>query len=92
MIRTATPAEIATTSHLPVHKQIVEVEINNDGRAVVGKAKTVHAAVVWTYLNVYGDPIGSTTSVSCGAERYRNARSAATKVSNRYAVDCNKCQ
>lgn len=89
--RPASPAEIASTAHLPQHKQVVTVETDEDGRAVVGKAKTVHRATVTTYLNAYDESTGRIVHVYCGAERYRNNRSAATAVGKRYDIDCARC-
>jgi hypothetical protein len=89
--RPASPAETAAAAHLPAHKQPVTVETNEDGRATVGRANTVHRATVITDLNAYGEPVGRLVLVSCGAERYRNARSAASATSPRYDVDCDRC-
>jgi hypothetical protein len=90
-IRPATAAEIAADASKPEHKRTATVETNEDGRATVGKAKTVHRATVTRYLNAYGESVGKTVAVYCGAERYRNARSAASAVSSRYEIDCAKC-
>lgn len=91
--RPATPAEIAADDEArrPAHKRTVTVETNADARAVVGRAKTIHRATVTTHLNAHGESVGRVANVWCGAERYRNARSAATAVSSRYDVDCAKC-
>jgi hypothetical protein len=89
--RPATAAEIAADAHKPAHRQVTTVEENTDGRATVGRAKTIHRAHVTTYLNHRDESIGSIVTVGCGAERYRNNRSAATATSTRYAVDCTRC-
>lgn len=91
--RPATAAEIAadTEARRPAHKCTATVETTTDGRATVGKAHTVHRATVTTHRNAYGESVGRTVNVWCGAERYRNCRSAATATSARYAVDCAKC-
>lgn len=89
--RPATPAEITADAHKPAHRQAVTVEENTDARAVVGKAHTVHRAHVTTYLNTHDEPVGSIVVVGCGAERYRGSRSHASKVAQRYDVDCARC-
>lgn len=89
--RPATPAETEGNATKPAHKHVVTVEINTDGRATVGRANTIHRAEVWTYQNAYGESVGRTVNVFCGAERYRNARSAATAAPQRYDVDCARC-
>lgn len=89
--RPATDAERAADEHKPAHRLTVTVEINTDGRATVGRATTVHRAEVWTYLNGYGESVGSIVTVGCGAERYRGGRSRANAVSGRYDIDCTRC-
>lgn len=93
--RPATIAEIAATAGRPAHRQVVEVETNTDGRATIGRAKTVHRATVVTSRNVHGESIGRIATVDCGSRRYRNTGGkgdTVTVVSARYDIDCEKCQ
>lgn len=91
--RPATAAEIAATAGRPAHKQVVTVETDTDGRATLGKAKTVHRATIIRDLNAHGETVGKVVMVGCGSRLYRNAAGKAqpTATSNRYDVDCAKC-
>ena len=92
--RPVTAAEAEVDAHKPTHRRAVTVEINTDGRATIGRAKTVHRATVWTYLNSHDESTGRLVFVDCGSRRYRNTDGkgdTATATSPRYDVDCTRC-
>lgn len=92
-VRTLTDAEAASYAGKPTHRAAVDVEINTDGRATVGRANTIHRADVWTYRNIRGESVGKVVFVGCGSKRYRNTggTGGATAASSRYDVECAKC-
>lgn len=74
------------------HRTITRTE-TIEGKATIGRAKTIHAATLEINYNTYGEIVSSRViTFACGSHALRRSGQARTPyMGTRHGVDCQKC-